>query len=197
MPRFERCVVFHSLSKRSSVPGLRSGFVAGDPALLKAVPALSHVPRLRDAAADSAGQRARLERRRACRRQPRPVPAEVRAKWCPILSGLLDVDTPGGRLLLLAAGRRRRALHARSCSNEQTRHACCPAATSPATRPRGNPGRGRVRISLVRQRRGMRGCGAPHREFLLIQALLLNEPRSEFISLATSPLPCRTRHLPP
>jgi len=32
---FERCVVFHSLSKRSSVPGLRSGFVAGDPVVLK------------------------------------------------------------------------------------------------------------------------------------------------------------------
>lgn len=32
---FERCVAFHSLSKRSSVPGLRSGFVAGDPAVLK------------------------------------------------------------------------------------------------------------------------------------------------------------------
>lgn len=27
---FKRCVVFHSLSKRSSLPGLRSGFVAGD-----------------------------------------------------------------------------------------------------------------------------------------------------------------------
>jgi N-succinyldiaminopimelate aminotransferase len=27
---FSRCVVFHSLSKRSNVPGLRSGFVAGD-----------------------------------------------------------------------------------------------------------------------------------------------------------------------
>lgn len=27
---FERCVVFHSLSKRSNLPGLRSGFVAGD-----------------------------------------------------------------------------------------------------------------------------------------------------------------------
>lgn len=27
---FRRCVVFHSLSKRSNVPGLRSGFVAGD-----------------------------------------------------------------------------------------------------------------------------------------------------------------------
>lgn len=33
--RFERCLVFHSLSKRSSVPGLRSGFVAGDPDIIK------------------------------------------------------------------------------------------------------------------------------------------------------------------
>jgi N-succinyldiaminopimelate aminotransferase len=32
--RFARCVVFESLSKRSSVPGLRSGFVAGDPAIM-------------------------------------------------------------------------------------------------------------------------------------------------------------------
>jgi N-succinyldiaminopimelate aminotransferase len=32
---FERCVVFHSLSKRSSLPGLRSGFVAGDARILK------------------------------------------------------------------------------------------------------------------------------------------------------------------
>jgi len=32
---FQRCLVFHSLSKRSNVPGLRSGFVAGDAALIK------------------------------------------------------------------------------------------------------------------------------------------------------------------
>jgi N-succinyldiaminopimelate aminotransferase len=32
---FARCVVFHSLSKRSNLPGLRSGFVAGDATLLK------------------------------------------------------------------------------------------------------------------------------------------------------------------
>lgn len=32
--RFQGCVVFHSLSKRSSVPGLRSGIVAGDPEIL-------------------------------------------------------------------------------------------------------------------------------------------------------------------
>lgn len=32
---FDRCIVFHSLSKRSSLPGLRSGFVAGDYARLR------------------------------------------------------------------------------------------------------------------------------------------------------------------
>lgn len=32
---FRRCVVFHSLSKRSNAPGLRSGFVAGDADILR------------------------------------------------------------------------------------------------------------------------------------------------------------------
>ncbi len=32
---FKRCLVFHSLSKRSNLPGMRSGFVAGDAEILK------------------------------------------------------------------------------------------------------------------------------------------------------------------
>ena len=32
---FSRCMVFHSLSKRSNAPGLRSGFVAGDAQLIR------------------------------------------------------------------------------------------------------------------------------------------------------------------
>lgn len=32
---FSRCVVFHSLSKRSNLPGLRSGFVAGDSEIIE------------------------------------------------------------------------------------------------------------------------------------------------------------------
>lgn len=32
---FSRCMVFHSLSKRSNLPGLRSGFVAGDAELIE------------------------------------------------------------------------------------------------------------------------------------------------------------------
>ncbi|HEY5019843.1 MAG TPA: succinyldiaminopimelate transaminase [Steroidobacteraceae bacterium] len=34
-PTFRRCMVFHSLSKRSSLPGLRSGLVAGEAALIE------------------------------------------------------------------------------------------------------------------------------------------------------------------
>ncbi len=32
---YARCIVFHSLSKRSNLPGMRSGFVAGDARILK------------------------------------------------------------------------------------------------------------------------------------------------------------------
>jgi N-succinyldiaminopimelate aminotransferase len=32
---FRRCVIFHSLSKRSNAPGLRSGFIAGDAEVLR------------------------------------------------------------------------------------------------------------------------------------------------------------------
>ena len=32
---FKNCVVFHSLSKRSNLPGLRSGFIAGDAAIMQ------------------------------------------------------------------------------------------------------------------------------------------------------------------
>ena len=32
---FKRCMVFHSLSKRSNLPGLRSGFVAGDAGIIQ------------------------------------------------------------------------------------------------------------------------------------------------------------------
>jgi len=34
-PNFRNCISFHSLSKRSNLPGLRSGFVAGDADILK------------------------------------------------------------------------------------------------------------------------------------------------------------------
>lgn len=35
LPDYRRCLVFHSLSKRSNVPGMRSGFIAGDGTLMQ------------------------------------------------------------------------------------------------------------------------------------------------------------------
>ena len=79
---FRRLVVFSSLSKRSNAPGMRSGFVAGDAALLKPFllyrtyhgSAMSH----RGAARLDRG----LERRSARAREPAPVRREVRRACC-------------------------------------------------------------------------------------------------------------------
>ncbi len=52
---YKNCIVFHSLSKRSNLPGMRSGFVAGDAALLKPYLAISYLPRRGDAGTASTG----------------------------------------------------------------------------------------------------------------------------------------------
>ncbi|MFW6094328.1 MAG: succinyldiaminopimelate transaminase [Pseudomonadota bacterium] len=94
-PDFQRCVVFHSLSKRSNLPGLRSGFVAGDPDILApyfqyrtyegcALP--EHVQRA-SAAAWRDEDHVR-ENRAAYRRKFRAV--------TPILAPVLDFHAPRG-----------------------------------------------------------------------------------------------------
>src|SRR5581483_6402085 len=65
---FEQVVVFHSLSKRASAGGLRSGFIAGDPALIAR---FSHLRSY------GGGDRA-VARRGAGRGKPRQIPPQVR-----------------------------------------------------------------------------------------------------------------------
>jgi N-succinyldiaminopimelate aminotransferase len=143
---FERCVVFHSLSKRSSVPGLRSGFVAGDAGILSgfrlyrtyhgcAVPAhtqLASVPAWQD-------ESHVVENRRL-----------YRAKFAtvvPMLREVLDAETPAGAFYLwLAVGDDEaftRGLF------EQQHVTVLPGSYLSRDAAGGNPGRGRVRISLV------------------------------------------------
>ena len=143
---FERCVVFHSLSKRSSVPGLRSGFAAGDPRLMtgyrlyrtyhgSAMPLYAQrasVPAWNDEAHVAANR------------------ALYRAKFdavLPLLDEVLDVERPaGGFYLWPAVGDDEawtRGLHA---AHNVT---VLPGSYLSRDGHGGNPGRGRVRISLV------------------------------------------------
>jgi N-succinyldiaminopimelate aminotransferase len=144
--QFERCLVFHSLSKRSSVPGLRSGFVAGDPAVMKqfllyrtyhgcAMPAYVQLASI---AAWNDEQHV-VENRRLYR--------EKFAQVVPVLREVLDVEAPEAGFYLWPQVKDDEQF-TRGLFEKQN------VTTLPGSyiaRPgvAGNPGRGRVRISLV------------------------------------------------
>jgi N-succinyldiaminopimelate aminotransferase len=144
--RFERSLVFHSLSKRSSVPGLRSGFVAGDAALIKpfllyrtyhgcAMPV--YVQQASIAAWDDDAHV--IENRTLYR--------EKFAKVMPILSDVMDVELPEASFYLWPKvgddERFTRELF------ERQHVTTLPGTYIARDGSEGNPGRGRVRVSLV------------------------------------------------
>jgi N-succinyldiaminopimelate aminotransferase len=145
--RMQRCAVFHSLSKRSSVPGLRSGFVAGDPEIL--APFLRYrtyhgcaMPLPTQAASIAAwSDDAHAAANRAL----------YRAKFArvvPMLAPVFDLPRPDGAFYLWPGvggddERFTRDLHA--AQNVSV----LPGSYLARDAARGNPGRGRVRISLV------------------------------------------------
>ena len=145
---FERCIVFHSLSKRSSVPGLRSGFVAGDAACLAAfrlyrtyhgcaVPVhtqLASIPAWNDEAHV-------IENRRLYRAKFERV--------TPILAAGLgqDLAIPAGAFYLWPEVDGDEAF-ARGLFEHQ-HVTVVPGSYLARDTPTGNPGRDRVRISLV------------------------------------------------
>ncbi len=144
---FHRCVVFHSLSKRSNLPGLRSGFVAGDARILK--PFLLYrtyhgcampVPTQRASIAawgDEAHVRANRD--------------QYRAKFdavLDILQPVLDVQRPDGSFYLWAKVPGDDAAFARDLF--ETEHVTVvPGAYLSREVDGVNPGAGRVRMALV------------------------------------------------
>jgi len=145
--RFERCVVFHSLSKRSSLPGLRSGFVAGDAAILRRFllyrtyhgSAMPVPTQLGSIAAWGEDAHAAANRR---------LYQEKFARVLPILSPVLRLTRPAGAFYLWpqVGGDDERFVR------ELYQHAnitVLPGSYLARGGERGNPGAGRVRISLV------------------------------------------------
>jgi N-succinyldiaminopimelate aminotransferase len=152
---YERCVVFHSLSKRSSVPGLRSGFVAGDPAILKAyllyrtyhgcaMPVPTQLASIAawDDDAHAAANRALYR--------------EKYARVLPVLAPVLDVVEPDGAFYLWPDVGRDDEAFTRELFATQNLTILPGSYLARDTRSlarsaRGveNPGRNRVRISLV------------------------------------------------
>jgi N-succinyldiaminopimelate aminotransferase len=144
---FQRCVVFHSLSKRSSVPGLRSGFVAGDPAILKpyllyrtyhgcAMPVPTQLASITawDDDAHAAANRALYR--------------EKYSRVLPILQPVLDVVEPDGAFYLWPDVGRDDETFTRDLFATQNL-TILPGSYLARDSRGGNPGRHRVRISLV------------------------------------------------
>jgi N-succinyldiaminopimelate aminotransferase len=145
---FERCVVFHSLSKRSSVPGLRSGFVAGDPAILKpyllyrtyhgcAMPVPTQLASIAAWNDDAhAGANRALYR-------------EKFTSVLPILQPVLDVEQPEGGFYLWADVPNDDETFTRDLFATQNLTILPGSYLARTSRDGTNPGKRRVRISLV------------------------------------------------
>ncbi len=98
---FERLVMFSSLSKRSNVPGMRSGFVAGDPAILKAFLLYrTYHGGAMNPAVQEASTAAWLDESHV--RENRGKYAEKFARITPLMQSVLEVERPEAGFYLWA-----------------------------------------------------------------------------------------------
>ncbi|HEU4623899.1 MAG TPA: succinyldiaminopimelate transaminase [Steroidobacteraceae bacterium] len=145
--KLERCAVFHSLSKRSSVPGLRSGFVAGDPSLMSRFllyrtyhgSAMAVPTQLASVAAWNDDAHAAQNRR---------LYQEKFARVLPILAPVMNVTQPDGAFYLWpdVGGDDEAFTRELFASQNLT---VLPGSYLARDANGINPGRGRIRISLT------------------------------------------------
>jgi N-succinyldiaminopimelate aminotransferase len=144
---FERCIVFHSLSKRSSLPGLRSGFAAGDPTLMgrfllyRTYQGGAMPPPTQVASVAAWNDESHVRENRALYR--RKFDAVL-----PILSPCLDVERPEGGFYLWARVEGDDTAFARDLFAARN-VTLLPGSYLARDAGQGNPGSGRLRISLV------------------------------------------------
>ncbi len=144
---FHRCVVFHSLSKRSNAPGLRSGFVAGDADIIRRFLAYRTyhgcamaLPQQHASAAAWRDEQHVVDNRRLYREKFDAVLA--------VLQNVLEVDRPAGGFYLWPRTPLDDAEFARRLYAEQ-HVTVLPGRFLSRPTDDGDPGRGRVRMALV------------------------------------------------
>jgi N-succinyldiaminopimelate aminotransferase len=145
---FRNLVAFTSLSKRSNVPGLRSGFVAGDARLLKAFglyrtyhgSAMSTT--VQHASLAAWGDEAHVQANRALYR-------EKFASVTPLLAEVLDVALPDAGFYLWAAVPGADDIAFARGLLAQYNVAVLPGSLLAREAHGVNPGRGRIRLALV------------------------------------------------
>ena len=143
----QRCIVFHSLSKRSSVPGLRSGFVAGDASIVaKFLLYRTYHGSAMAVPTQVASVAAWDEDLHAA--QNRKLYQDKFARVLPILAPVLDVKRPDGAFYLWPDVGGDDELFTRDLFEEQNL-TLLPGSYLARDANGENPGRGRVRISLT------------------------------------------------
>ncbi len=144
---FSRCVVFHSLSKRSNLPGLRSGFIAGDAGILSAF------LQYRTYHGATLGSHVQAGSIAAWRDEAHVIEnrARYRAKYdtvMPVLHQFCDVTRPAGSFYLWPdMGRDDERLAQTLLAEANLR--VVPGRYLARAAGGANPGAGRLRLSLV------------------------------------------------
>ncbi len=144
---YRRCLVFHSLSKRSNLPGLRSGFVAGDAELIaqflryRTYHGCAMAPPAQAASIAAWGDERHVGENRQRYR-------EKFAAVLDILAPVLDVEPPQAGFYLWARTPGDDAGFARDLFARQ-HVTVLPGSFLSRDHQGGNPGRGHVRLALV------------------------------------------------
>lgn len=144
---FQRCMVFHSLSKRSNLPGLRSGFVAGDASLLaqyyryRTYHGCAMPDHVQAVSALAWADEDHVIANRAVYREKFGVVT-------PLLNRHLELASPAGAFYYWARTPSADTEFARALFEAQN-VSVLPGSFLAREGPTGNPGRGRIRMALV------------------------------------------------